>query len=491
VIHAPLVPSADGKFVPSAHRYFLSSKEHYERGNIGAAEHCLTACLRLDPNHHAALSSLACLVGDRRQFDASLALAQRAVALDPQNPAYLANFGNTLFRADRYDEATRVIMRAITMAGERHAAGQEVNQFGVAALWHNLGLARMASARPDQAVTCFRTALGMAPQEARMRRDLGIALLGSGQFEEGMVAHEARWDELLKYPIWDSGIPRWEGQDLAGKTIIVHHEQGFGDTIQFCRYLPQLRARGARVIVAVPQPLMRLMAISGLADEVCEVDGPPPPADYHSPMLSVPRFVGATLENIPTAPYLDAPESGLGIPIQRPPGIKLMVGLVWAGSPGYVPDLRRSMPFDHMLRLIDMPQLAFVSLQKGERAGDIARAGARAMVGDLSGILGDFADTAAALMQVDLVVSVDTAVLHLAGALGRPAIALLSNWRCWRWLTARDDSPWYPSMRLVTQSTAGDWPGVMDQVKQIIGEAEIEEEVTMIGARPLMPAAAA
>jgi Flp pilus assembly protein TadD len=490
-VEAPLiVQPEDSKFVPKAQRFFLSSKEHYKSGNIGGAENCLAAALRLDPNHHAALSSLACILGDRRQFAAALALAQRAAALDPQNPVYVGNLANTLFRLDRYHDATQAGMRAIALASARKAAGEEVAPFGIAALWHNLGLARMASSRPDQAVQCFRTALAMAPREDRMRRDLGIALLGAGQFTEGMVAHEARWSELLKYAIWDSGIPRWDGEDLDGKTIIVHHEQGFGDTIQFCRYLPQLRDRGARVIVAVPQPLMRLMAISGLADEVCEINGPSPAADYHSPMLSVPRFVGATLETIPTAPYLKAPEIGLGIPIQRPPGIKLMVGLVWAGSSGYVPDLRRSMPFEHMLSLAELPQLAFVSLQKGERVQDIARAGAQAMIGDLSGLLGDFADTAAALMQVDLVVSVDTSVLHLAGALGKPTIALLSNWRCWRWLTGRDDTPWYPSMRLVTQQAPGDWPGVMGQVKQIILEAEIEEEVTMIGSTT-MPAAAA
>lgn len=491
MIEAPLIaPPEGGQFVPTAHRFFLSSKEYYERGNIGAAEQCLVSALRLDPNHHAALTSLACIVQDRRQFDASLALAQRAVNLEPQNPAYLGNLGNALFRADRYDAAARCHMQAIRIATERREAGEEVNQFGVAGLWHNLGLARMAASQPEQAVQCFRTALALAPQESRIRRDLGIGLLGCGEFGEGLIAHEARWDELAKSPIWDSGIPRWNGEDLAGKTIIVHHEQGFGDTIQFCRFLPQLRYSGAHVIAAVPQPLLRLIAISGLADEVAEVNGPPPPADYHSPMLSVPAHLGLTLETIPSAPYLRAPESGLGIPIHKPAGCELMVGLCWAGSSGYVPDLRRSMPFANLVPLLDMPSLAFVSLQKGDRVADIAAHGVRSLVGDLSGLLGDFADTAAALMQVDLVVSVDTAVLHLAAALGRPTIAMLSNWRCWRWLTGRDDSPWYPSMRLVTQETPGDWSGVMANVRQTILEAEVESEVTVVDSVPLPTIAA-
>jgi hypothetical protein len=478
MIHAPLIaPAEDGKFIPTAQRFFLSAEEYLARGNVGAAEHCLVSALRIDPNHHAALSSLACICQDRRQFDAALALAQRAVNIAPQNPACLGNLGNALFRAERYHEAAQAIMQALKIANERHVSGQEINKLGLAGLWHNLGLARIGAGKPEHAVQCFRTGLSLAPGEQRIRRDLGIALLACGQFGEGLLAHEARWDELQKNPVWDSGIPRWEGEELEGKTIIVHHEQGFGDTIQFCRFMPWLRERGARVIASVPQPLLRLMAISGLADEVVNVDDSPPPADYHSPMLSVPAHLGLTLETIPSASYLRAPDTGLGIAVKKPDGCAI-VGLVWAGSSGYVPDMRRSMPFKHMLALADLPQLAFVSLQKGERVADIANHGMRSIIGDLSGILGDFADTAAACMQVDVVVSVDTSVLHLAGALGRPTIALLSNWRCWRWLVGRDDSPWYPTMRLITQQTPGDWDGVMAAAREMIENAEITVEAS-------------
>jgi len=490
MIEAPLIARpADGKFIPDAHRYFLSAKEYMDRGNVGAAEHCLVSALRIDPNHHAALTSLACIVQDRRQFDASLALAQRAVNLEPQNPAYVGNLGNALFRCDRYQEAAGAQIAAIKLCEEKLANKEEVNPLGLAGLFHNLGLARMAAGRPQQAVQCFRRALELAPEQQRIRRDLGIGLLACGEYPQGFLHHEARWDELLKYPIWDSGIPRWDGEDLEGKTIIVHGEQGFGDTIQFCRFLPQLKAGGARVIVGVPQPLVRLIAISGLADEVYIVDGPPPPADFHVPMMSVPLHLGTTLDTVPSEPYLRAPEAGLGIPILKPPGVQLMIGVVWAGSSGYVPDLRRSMPFKHLLPLVALPRLAFVSLQKGERAGDIHRDGMRSLIGDVSGILGDFADTAAAMMQCDLIISVDTSVLHLAGALGRPTIALLANWHCWRWLADRDDTPWYPTMRLVAQPVPGDWDSVMTTVRQMILEAEIEEVQTLIG-RTTLPAAA-
>jgi hypothetical protein len=186
----------------------------------------------------------------------------------------------------------------------------------------------------------------------------------------------------------------------------------------------------------------------------------------------VPAYLGLTTERIPSEPYLRAPEA-LGVPIRRPPGTRLVVGLVWAGSPGYTPDLQRSAPFEAMLALTDLPGVTLVSLQKGDRVADIARAGMTGLVCDLSALLGDFADTAAALMQVDILVSVDTSVLHLAGALGRPAIALLPHWRCWRWMNDRTDTPWYPSIALATQETPGDWGGLLMRVRQMIEESQI------------------
>jgi Glycosyltransferase family 9 (heptosyltransferase)/Tetratricopeptide repeat len=486
MIPVPLLPDAEGRVVPTAERFFATGKEHYNTGDIGRAEHCFVSALRLDPNHAGALSDLSSIVGDRRQYEAALAMAQRAANLAPEHPAYIANLGVALFRTERYAEASALLMKAISIAQRMQAAGEGVPTLGIATLWHNLGLARMGMSRPQQAVTCFEHAMKLAPDEARMQRDYGIARLATGNWGEGLVSHEARWSDLHRYPVWDSGIPRWEGQDLSGRTIIVHAEQGFGDSIQFCRFLPWLKARGARVIAAMTGPLMRLMTISGLADEVIDISGAMPPADYHSPIMSVPVYLDLTTEAIPTEPYLRAPE-GLGMPLLKPPGIKLLVGLVWAGSSGYVPDLRRSMPFEALLRLVDIPDLAFVSLQKGERAGDIARAGATGVVSDLSGLLGDFADTAAALMQIDLLISVDTSVLHLAGALGRPAIALLSNWRCWRWMTEREDTPWYPSVTLATQTRPGDWSELLERVHGMIEGAEVETEMTVEVCRPLGP----
>lgn len=476
MIEVPLLDAFEvgegNRVVPSAERYFQSGERHRDLGNIGGAEHCYISALRLDPDHPGALSSLACIAGDRRQFPAALAMAQRAANIAPDHPAFLANLGVALFQNQRPHESAQMLMAAITRTAQLREQGHQIPPGGIGTLWHNLGLARMAASQPRHAISCFQIALSLMPGEARVLRDLGIAQLAIGEWGQGLIAHEARWSDLQKYPIWDSGIPRWEGEDLKGKTIIVHHEQGFGDTIQFVRFMPWLKERGARVILAVPVPLMRLMTLSGLADEVVEITGVMPAADFHSPMLSVPAYLELKTERIPNAPYLRAPES-FGIPIRRAPSTRLVVGLVWAGSPGYVPDMRRSMPFEAMLALESLPGVLLVSLQKGERAADIGRAGMTGPVADLSGLLGDFADTAAALMQIDLLVSVDTSVLHLAGALGRPAIALLPYWRCWRWGVDCDDSPWYPSIRLAQQETADDWGGLMMAVHEMIASSEI------------------
>jgi tetratricopeptide (TPR) repeat protein len=498
----PLEPPT-ARVAPTAQRFFDVGKAAQDTGDVGAAEHHFAQALRLDPNHGDSLTMLSGIVAGRRHYRAALALAQRAANLDEENPAYLANLGTTLFRMEQYDAAFGLLWRAKQIAEERIArnaarvvAGEQVDPNdvidprGLAGIWHNLGLARLGLRDPTGAVGCFFEGRKHAPEEDRIKRDLGLALLATGRMGEGLLAHEARWADLFHYPIWDSGIPRWTGQPLEGKTIIVHHEQGFGDTIQFMRFLPWLRDRGAHVVAAVTQAMMRLTVFSGLADEVIDITGPLPPADYHSPMLSVPAFLDLTLETIPGDPYLKAPEVP-GLPIYRPPGVRLVVGVVWAGSPGYEPDLKRSMPFEEILGLADIPQVTLVSLQKGERVGDIARHGASALVPDLSGYLGDFADTAAAMMQVDVVVSVDTAPLHLAGALGRPCIALLPYRRCWRWLVDRTDTPWYPTMQLVTQEAPNDWSSVIGAVREMLLQAEIEESQTVVSSYTIEAAAAA
>jgi Flp pilus assembly protein TadD len=200
MIEVPLIDPSEigewGRVVSSAERYFRSGERHRETGNIGGAEHCYISALRLDPNHAGVLSSLSCIAGDRRQFAAALAMAQRAANIVPDHPAYLANLGVALFRNQRPHESAQMLMAAITLTMKLRAAGHKIPDGGLGTLWHNLGLARMAASQPGHAISCFEIALNLMPGEARVLRDLGIAKLATGQWGEGLIAHEARWSDL-------------------------------------------------------------------------------------------------------------------------------------------------------------------------------------------------------------------------------------------------------------------------------------------------------
>ena len=261
----------------------------------------------------------------------------------------------------------------------------------------------------------------------------------------------------------------WNGSDPAGRTILVHVEQAYGDTIQFVRYVPMLAARGARVILETFGPLKSLLEQSQLPSTRIVVNGEQLPAfDVHIPLLSLPRIFGTTLDTIPaTVPYLSVSPDEVSrwrdrIFSSAPDAKALKVGLVWAGNAKPYPN--RTCPPEYLSRLSEIGEVAYFSVQKGDDA-DPARSPPRDLPTiDLSVDLNDFSDTAAAMLNLDLIISIDTVTAHLAGALGRPTWTLLPRVADWRWLLDREDSPWYPTMRLYRQTTAGDWAGVIARV---------------------------
>jgi len=275
-------------------------------------------------------------------------------------------------------------------------------------------------------------------------------------------------------------MPPCQGESLSGKTVLVHTEQGFGDTIQFIRFIPMLvirfipmlAAKGARVLLSCPPEMMRLMArFSGVAQNL--VHGAPMPGivDFHVPILSLPYRLGVTLETLPRrVPYLAPPTGVVGPPVPRTGDTRLAVGIAWAGNPKHLNDTNRSMPLEHVFTLTDLSGVVLYSLQKGARAADLRTLGFDAFVPDLEPGIGDFADMSAAIMKLDLVVTIDSAPAHLAGALGRRAFVMIPAKSDWRWLRGRDDSPWYPTLRLFRQGTAGDWGGVMERVRVAVKE---------------------
>jgi tetratricopeptide (TPR) repeat protein len=330
--------------------------------------------------------------------------------------------------------------------------------------------------RLDEALASFERAVALEPDHADAHLNEALLRLLMGDFERGWPQNEWRWQDAafgvpkphVRLPRRDFTQPQWRGSEaLYGKTILLHSEQGFGDTIQFCRYARMVATRGARVILEVEEPLRQLMSgVSGVW--YCAAKGETlPDFDLHCPLLSLPLAFGTRLETIPTAtPYLRAGADERDWEARLPPGDRPRIGLAWSGNPHHRNDARRSIPLDALAPLFDF-DATFVSLQRDVREGDAA-ALEESRILDLGGELADFADTAALMSRLDLVITVDTSVAHLAGALGRRSWILLPFVPDWRWLIDRDDSPWYPTARLFRQADTREWPSVVARVREAL-----------------------
>ena len=400
---------------------------HFAQGHIAEAENCFRAALRLAPGHANAMLNL----GSTRQISNDV-------------------------------EDAEALFRKALASGAEPALGNS-----------NLALALMEQGQTEQAERVLRQALALRPGYPEARVNLALALLTLGKLEEGWAAYESRWAvEAMGGPAPNLPQPRWTGQTLNGHTVLLYAEQGFGDTLQFCRYAPMVAAAGGRVVLVVPKALRRVMAtLDGVDRVLTEEDDCLPAFDYHCPLLSLPFAFGTHMGSIPgphaylagdTAPWADVLAGMTG----------LKVGLVWAGKsrtdqPHAVAiDRRRSMRLADMAPLLDVPGCSFVSLQLGPPAAQIAGSPLR----DVSARLTDWADTAGLIAGLDLVIAVDTAVAHLAGALGRPVWMLNRFDSCWRWFLQREDTPWYPSMRLFRQTSRGDWAEVVHRAAEALAE---------------------
>ncbi|MBP2303062.1 tetratricopeptide repeat protein [Azospirillum picis] len=386
------------------------------------------------------------------RLDAAAAGCRAVLSEAPGHAGALHRLG-VLHHLSR-DDATAVrLLAAAAAAGHRAAHG-------------DLGVALMKAGRPDEALVQFRTAHALAPQDPRAAYNLAMALLAAGAIKEGFRLYEARW--RLKGPTpWVTHWDRfWDGRPLAGGTLLVHAEQGFGDSLQFARYVPLAAARGARVVLAVPGVLRRLMTgLAGCAQVLSEGERIPAYA-AHAPLMSLPRLLGTTAGNIPaTLPYLAAPATASPPSTGFSPDGRLQVGLVWAGRPEDPDDRHRSCPLAALSPLLALPGVRFHSLQVGAAEAALDRVAGGAAVVRHGGSVGDFADTAAVIAGLDLVIAVDTAIVHLAGALGRPAWVLLSADPDWRWMRGRADSPWYPTHRLFRQPQLGQWEPVVGRLR--------------------------
>lgn len=384
------------------------------------------------------------------RFDAAIAHYRQSLALEPGNAAHHSNLGNALRSAGRCEEALQHHFRAVGIS-DAYVEG-----------FFNLGLTLRDMGRLEEALGCFQRAQQLAPDHVRARVEGAVTRLMRGDLETGFAEYEAR-HSLPEHPLPEFREPAWTGGDLAGKRLLLYPEQGLSDGLQFVRYAPALRARGAH-IVALVQPLLRdIVRLSGLIDEVVAEGEPLPGFDCHASMLSLPALLGVSASTA-DVPYLQAPAQGrirLGAHVRT----RLKVGIFWAAMPGQSVDRNRSCPLGEFLALADNPEVLLFSLQGGAAQKDIEQLGAAALVHDVGRGIFDFAEAATVLTQLDLLITIDSAIAHLAGGMGLPAWVLLPHTADWRWMVNRADSPWYPSLRLFRQPAPGDWRSVMNQVR--------------------------
>jgi tetratricopeptide (TPR) repeat protein len=322
--------------------------------------------------------------------------------------------------------------------------------------------------RFEEALASYDRALMLQPDYAEAHFNEAFCRLLIGDLDRGWKKHEWRWETAhQRNGKRNFAQPQWTGQqDIAGKTILLHAEQGFGDTIQFCRYVPHVVERAGRVILEVPKPLRELMStLPGVAQIVSKGD-PLPDFDIHCPLLSLPLAIGTRLETIPSAtPYLRASKSAvMDWNARLGPRSRPRIGLAWSGHPMHKNDHNRSIGLSTLLPRLGL-NATYVSLQKDVRVADTELLKERADILQFGDALGDFSDTAALISNLDLVISVDTSVAHLGGALAKPVWVLLPFVPDWRWLLDREDSPWYPTARLFRQDETRQWDNVIARVQ--------------------------
>jgi Flp pilus assembly protein TadD len=453
--------------------------------------------LEKDPTHAGALHGLGVIVHRSGEYRQAAELIQKALSITPDWPEACCNLGNALLGQGNPEEA---------IAAQRHAIALRSN---FTEAYINLGTALQAKGRHDDAISAYRQALSFAPGYPEALINLGSALQVTGRFDEAIATYrqglavspdfpEAHFNLSLLMLMrgdfargWDEyewrlkcrdrpeanrkfAKPQWDGSPLKGRTLLVHSEQGLGDAIQFVRYLPMITQRGATVVLDCQIELHQLFHTipggckTGLRGE------PLPHYDLHCALLSLPRIFKTTLENIPAeVPYLfpdpelinfwrkklaaSAPDFKMG----------LKIGLAWAGSATNKQDSVRSLSLDQFAPLARIPGVTFYSLQKGPAASQAKSAPPGLHLIDYMDQFSNFSD-AALIVNLDLIISVDTSVAHLAGALARPTWILIPWVPDWRWMLDRDDSPWYPTVRLFRQTSMGDWPGVIKRVVEAL-----------------------
>ncbi len=428
--------------------------------DAAGAEDALRAAISHDANLAGAWLGLGILMQAQGDTVAAADNYRRALDLDGGLVEAHVNLGNLARQGCEFQTAVACYRRAI------HLVPDSATAHG------NLGVALQETGQTEAALAAYDAALVRDAEDAEVHRNRAMLLLQIGRFAEGWSEFEWRWKTArfagLKRA---NSSPRWDGRSAPRMTVLVTAEQGYGDTVQFARYLPLVRQRVGRLIVECPSPLVDLLETAEGVDLVVASGTPLPPHDAQIPLMSLPGVFTTDLDTIPSdVPYLTVPAAAVerwrgdedAEPLPR-------IGIAWKGSPDHPRDRVRSPGLEPFLPLFDLSEARFISLQRDGGRDDIERLGLGSRLDDPASAFVDFADAAAVIAELDHVIACDTAMAHLAGALGKPVSILLPHVAEWRWLEDRDDSPWYPTARLFRQSALGDWAGAVAALTAELG----------------------
>ncbi len=427
-----------------------------QQGDLVRAMTAYQTVIDLDPTDALAHYNLGVVLAEQGTFDRAIACYQTAIALEPANDQAYFGLGVCFQKWEKFAEAIAAYEQTIVLNSNHSEA------------YSNLGSSLYLQGEFERAMQVYQKALDRSPEDPQIHWNYAILLLRLGRLEQGFVEYEWRWQKP-DFPPCPHSLPMWDGSNLSGRTILLWAEQGLGDTLQFIRYASLVAQYGGRVLLECPQTLVQLLSTVEGIQEIFTLETVSVPFDTHASLLSLPHILGTTLTTVPASiPYVQVPG---GVEVKLVDRATLNVGIVWASNAPQ--SASRCCPLRHWQSLFGLSGVAFYSLQKGPPVQELTEVCQASVIQNLDQQLNTFADTASVVSQLDLVITIDTAVAHLAGAMGKPVWTLLTYVCDWRWLIERDDSPWYPSMRLFRQTTPKDWSNVFEQVK-----AALEKKLT-------------
>ncbi len=447
---------------PSAARaWYMLGAIGQVRGRLEEAVESYQQALRLAPDFPEVCNNLGVALHALRRGDESIAALRRALALRPDYAEAHNNLGNAFRERGDFDPAEACYRRALELKPDYAEAH------------HNLGNNFKSQRRMAEALERYDRALAFRPDMAQVHLSRSLALLELGDFERGWPEYEWRL-KCPQFAIPNFPQPRWDGRPLDGRTILLYADHGLGDAIHFIRYAPMVRERCGRVVVVCRAPIARLLATCAGVDLVVVEGGPIPDGDAYAPLMSLPAIFGTDAASIPAdVPYLSAdPERVRSWAQMLDLPDEFCIGIAWQGNPTYSRDHIRSFRLDRIAPIARRPGVRLCSLQKGYGSEQIAEVADRFPVMDVGSRFEDLMDTAAVMRNLDLVIASDTSLAHLAGALGVPVWVALPLEADWRWLSGRDDSPWYPTMRLFRQRLRGDWDEVFARIAAALDEPD-------------------